>query len=1599
MEWRSVWNRGGKIDQVCWIDRDVIVWPSGGSHLIFLHVRKKLQTLWRCPESMDGASSISSYPQLHLIALSEGCPNPRILIFTYPSMKIISECKGGTENGYLTTAFAPPDFLVSLASFPSYNLILWNWRSGSQLCFIATPIHDLRGQVIKVFQGKPASIAQLGRDSGKLLIWQIVRNSISPLVEEVTLPKRALPVDIDWSPDASDPFLAIADDSGHVYLCKKNWDEPKRIVFSQRCATCLDYEVPVLSWFTDGILLKTTFCQMRFYRKGDDTWRRQWYIKTLLKPHILSADIFKKDRLIFFAGQGDVMEMTLAVGETSPKIDKIFDYGSGFKFLEVIYPWGHHVAAVDHLKNLVIMASHSGEEIGRLELSVEGDIVNIISHLECPMILVSTSAGEICSVSLHDYQNPRVLSKYQFEKHQMDLLKFSQCGRYLITGRKKYGLFYCIESVESPSSTVRKIETEHRVLDIAMFNRKGELMLLMLILPFKRAKVANCIIIYKLPPFEKIVGAIVSVLKLPTLYDNFHYGLEPMTMVASPFSSRNLHTYKIQNDQICLTNAAQSPHKIRGMKVHTDRNWIITYGFDGIIGVVKNFKNLEWLAHVNSHHRLNFGVSKAVLKPEGDFVFSLGSDGSLLGLKLMKIEKNQLESPVDFGKTQIDYAEVKKNISKDYSRLNPDIIQMLSRRYEKIPPEDSGVEIWSDWMIRQQAMREEEQSKDLKSSIMNDFYKLKIQVSKLLDENEKLPVQERLAISAFDLDMIEREQKIKTAKEEREDRRLELEFQCTQVEKVSNWIKKTFWDVQDVKQQSIFAIFGDTEVMNFASLPCDPQEKEIARWLESFSEINDNLRGVDREPRAYTLLRDRYSPVIEDERTIVESFLEDEDEIAKKDKIEEVQAAAGVTTFRYVEPSSEYCQFKHYTFPQLHQFTTSLITDSQTLKHYFNKLFNETFTLKERAMSSASQIISQIRFIDSELRLMFGSSVPEIPVEPHWSPEEKPESIVIARDDEVPVKPYVSPSEQDLLDKQAVDQERLRLLMLSDDFRRRALIEMMDGVLEFRWEDIIKRDIPKPDFMEAKDPENYSKEEIVLAHKYEQQVVELEQERDRYKSFLETTYSKITKTLRETIDKFNGNLQGLFLTRMRVESAILQLDLLRARWYLQALDQMEAFNEAKRTQAVISEQQSKIERIVSSSKILEDELVKLKSQRDVLHNKEKGVKKFKSEFHSLGKIAVELLRKHYKKRPKVVLKNASPGDVLTLAKCITTQSGAVPLLPEFRNYLTSLEALDVQPEDLPESVRPHHWEHLVKIRRHQIDLEMKLKANLMEINEMEKTTVENSAKIGRCKELIAYSGDVLGEMRKNLVEQMKDMEIQLVLKMGQVEIDLKGQRNDTLNAKLIPVGVVKKLNEGILEAGDEKLKALEEMTKFHRGTLLKEWEHKTLQMKTQDLTDELNEINNLLVTKRMREILKKHQLGLPTDGKTVQDLEREIAAMEQIMQKTVNDWWSKIDAVEREIEAKKRENYEFDGKIKEMNIDRWEMELKRNLEAEEKSKEMREGLRRAVLRRARLGRKIQKNYVDLLEMKIESQLLRMRRYPALPGCRVIPMSDADMEEK
>lgn len=431
--WKPNWVRGGKVTEVAWIGNDVMAWCSG-MHIVFYNVQKNQESLRWCSKSStgEGASCISSYPTLNLFAYAEKVTKPRIFVYSYPTMTKITECSRGSRVGYLSTAFAGSDFLISVGTFPSFTLIVWSWRTGEKLKSISTSIHDAEGQTLRATLKKPILVAQMGPKLGKLSIWEVIvaGKIVNLRNHEVILPNKALVSDINWCPVNEKPLLAITDKDGHIYLSNRTGSNIERIVISQRCGVCLDIEPAAICWFSGGIVLRTTFCQIRFYKKDkDDVWRKQWYIKTTTNPCVLTSCPFKNDSLFIHTLQGHVMQLAFDEGQKTPVLETRVFYGGVIKHVEFVYPWGHHLVVVDNSITLGVVESYGGTEIERFDLDMLGDIRYVASHRYFPMVAVTSIQGEVVLISMLEPKKPRILGRYHLQKEKLDLIKFSQSGR------------------------------------------------------------------------------------------------------------------------------------------------------------------------------------------------------------------------------------------------------------------------------------------------------------------------------------------------------------------------------------------------------------------------------------------------------------------------------------------------------------------------------------------------------------------------------------------------------------------------------------------------------------------------------------------------------------------------------------------------------------------------------------------------------------------------------------------------------------------------------------------------------------------------------------------------------------------------------------------------------------------------------------------------------------------------------------------------------------------------------------------------------------------------------------------------------------------
>ncbi|XP_012257347.4 cilia- and flagella-associated protein 43-like [Athalia rosae] len=1614
---------------VTWIGRDVLAWSSG-IHVVFYDVVRKItnhQSYVKHSQG-EGVCCLSGHPTLPIFAFAEKVSDPRVMVYTYPEMKLMSECPKGGPSGYLATTFTEHEYLVTLASYPHFSLVVWSWRTGERLATVSTGIKDIDLQEIVATHTGPTMIAQLGKESGKLSVWQMrsCGKMVSLKSREVTLPEKKGATAAVWSPEPGPPTLAILDEACHIYVLQHDATVPIKIAQTQRCSECAENEASDICWYRGGIVIKTTFCQIRYYKKiseGSRNWSRIWMVKMREHPYVLTSHPFRIDRLFFHTLEGDLMQLEIGDdvhNSQTPVMVPHLRRGSSYRFIDWIYPWGQHLAAVDNENELSVLETYTGEEISRVHLEMAGKISCLTSRKDIPLFGVTSDMGEVTMLGICDPKEPLILAQFHLHRDSLDLVKFSYSGNYLAAGFSLSGVCFCITSkMGTQFEVITRVEVNRQIVDILLYDTQGHLRLFVLCVTSKRAVTGNQVLLFDLPQGQSRVSAASYVLELLDSFQSLHYSpASHQHIIGSPYLTRQIQLLGIQGwKEVTLLEVASSDHQLRHMNIFVDNRWITSASRDGTVAVRNGNKFRNRVAIITPHHRKDLGAVKGIMKPSGDCIVSLGYDGSLICTKLFDDTDQDDYDPDD--PSFLDLAGMARKESGRRSRVTKDdhlnldvaIVEALTAQHRVyFAPEDERKDkTWEEWKQARKFAEESREHSAARAAILNSFASVKTTINHLMNVNEASPEIERLPVSAFDLDKVSRDQKLKSARDMREDVRCQLEWNCAGRDKVSDWIKSFCWDKQQVQGQSINTIFGRFKVVNYPTVPGDPSDDDSLAWARFSKKFSSDF-VVDPSVTFHPWLTlsdsntmQHMSSIAEpnarrptelldiDERQRIDAILEEdeEDTVVDEAEIENQRTLEGTTTHRFIEQSEcYYSQFELCSYAQMTVERQMLKKDVSQLKNYFNNLFNDMYNVKEREMSLVLERNERIRHINSELCLMFNQRVPEIPLDPIWNQTEIPDSLIRVSDSEVKVSPYVSPSAQDILNKQAADAERYRLLLLADDFREKALIAMMDGVLEVRWEDLIKKDVPKPECMLVKSPDAYNADDILAVKEYEKEVEALIQEREKYRRILEADYSKISACLTDGIERFKQRLEKFFLTRILVDSAINQLRLRYWRGCFRDMRRRMMYEKEEIAKRMIDEKKGEIEGFLDEVRKQQSVIANLRGNYEAACNREKWQeKKFRSEFPGMAKTTQELLTRQYKRRPKAIQKAVPASYVGEIGKAAVNMTKPFFLTGECHDYLKALDSLDVRPASLPPFIDGVQWEHLVRLRRHKVESEMRVRSISVDIAEAEHTVGEFGKIIGNARGELEALEETLSRRRRERMSFDQDIEVQLVLKMGQIEVTFHGDTEND-HVLLIPRSEIEKINSFILGAGRVKLKTMKKTINFGRGINYKEWEHKMLKMKIEDLKEELYSVERITINKEIQEYLKRKAKGLK-DDKTQLQLERELELMHKNWEKQLADWTTKLNKLSSRIAKTKRENSILDKKITSMNVSRCEMELQRDVDSEIKVEECREKKLNLIHQRSKLVQKLQKTYSELVILETEYELLRLRRFPTFKSFKIL----------
>ena len=310
----------------------------------------------------------------------------------------------------------------------------------------------------------------------------------------------------------------------------------------------------------------------------------------------------------------------------------------------------------------------------------------------------------------------------------------------------------------------------------------------------------------------------------------------------------------------------------------------------------------------------------------------------------------------------------------------------------------------------------------------------------------------------------------------------------------------------------------------------------------------------------------------------------------------------------------------------------------------------------------------------------------------------------------------------------------------------------------------------------------------------------------------------------------------------------------------------------------------------------------------------------------------------------------------------------------------SLEEMD-RPVHCPENIDRTSWLTMCKLRRDKIAMEDFLRCLAKEVAEAE-IIVEQRRETHSIIEV------KIGEMRKHEEEfllskaqHINNRQIQLIMKRGQVEVDLDIMEPAAKECMIITDSVIDKLNDDIVRLGEAKIQAMQESKEYRKGSLHLRWEHERLTMQKEDLEEKWREIQQTKLSKEnQRSLGESSQTSASQEFSALDkaNKQREIFHTRRMgeLDNIIKSFEEMIEAKQSENDALEKEVIEFEAAVK-----------KEKEELNEKTREEEEAQARLrltrVMKRNKLADQIKEQQELLLSLQQQVDSFVLRTFPTL----------------
>ncbi|CAH8591961.1 unnamed protein product [Heterobilharzia americana] len=991
-------------------------------------------------------------------------------------------------------------------------------------------------------------------------------------------------------------------------------------------------------------------------------------------------------------------------------------------------------------------------------------------------------------------------------------------------------------------------------------------------------------------------------------------------------------------------------------------NLLLAYSLDGSVQIISINSTVSLQYSMNIHESNSDGIVAAEFCEDLNNLITCGSDGLLTKVKISENIHTQfkvqtyltLRSPpleqLTALKEIADYKVIKRQTTSNTNdsvngNTSPQMIlrsntlmslpehsilrdDMSENESQILPIYTNNIDASASTWIELRQMDVEASGdliyQDTKMHILNQLDEIRKTISVMVTENDSLPEIQRIGRLEFELDFEEQNVILDETKETVKQLREEISLADLAKQFIWQAIKTQCWDEMSVKGRSLKAFNLPIKVSNYPLKQLTDNEKKLLNTVTARLKI---IKAVEEERETLSVHLFR--------NTMKKTNLEQKEEVDEEEEQEQSinRILSGSTAKEYGGSIEQgYNQMEIYTRMQKIYQIVLIKNAVYHMKECFNKEFNEIYAKKSDQLAQIQTKLTRIRKIHADLQQ---PHLLKNLIDPKFDEDEEPEQLFTITDAEITVEKYLSPEQLAEIEvKRSAEEERRRREKL-DNWRERGLEEMMDGVLEIKKEDELKKDIPKPAFLLTGKPlTHWTEDDKRMYAEYERKVKELNEEREKYRKFLEGDLKKICSQIDEIKTKFDEQLTSLFNKWLHVQTAILQeeLKIWRLKWMLLTEEELITREyELKESIEELQKQEIQVTENLEAAKLISEQV---QEEYETFCADDKLMEKnLRKEFSDVHGPLYDFIIKAYKKRPKytVLVQSGKQFDRIKQDTQYSTQYNpyAEKIWQSSRSTKQtgaleeSLEELDNDPSREQQLGCDNVvWSRLCAARRRKIYKEMEIKMAAQKLNDVSAFIRKREIDLQSVNKLLETRKQQLTSLIEDYHRDQTDLELQLLIKQGFVEVNINQLTllHDYNDALLVQREQVEELNQQIITLGESKVSHMIKNKEFKKRFYHLEWELREMLMHYEDLQSKLCDIRRFKITSEIQKYLHSNDYDALISAQ-ITNTERTIQVLRENHEKAMAQKLARLRRYNiQQSEKLKKDNEQARKDIEEFNI-------------------------------------------------------------------------------